>query len=93
MHCLNISELKNQYNLYNSSEISDTYFNGDSNRSVIRTFSPTASCSIVSMRGLVRPDTMSDIVDFGSPVITETWRIVKFFLHIISPSNIFIPLL
>lgn len=56
-------------------------------------FKPAASCSIVSIRGLVRPDTISDIVDLGSPVIAETWRTVKFFLHMISPSNIFIPLL
>ena len=68
------------------------YLYGESNRSVIWTLSPAASCSNVSRRGLVRSDTMSDIVDFGSPVIIETWRIVNFRLYIISPSKILIAL-
>lgn len=40
----------------------------DSYRSVIRTFSPFASCSMVSNRGIRPLDTMSDTVDFGTPV-------------------------
>lgn len=60
------------------SETSDTYLQGDSKRSVILIFNPADSCSIVSILGLVLPDAMSDMVDFGSPVNNETWRIVKF---------------
>ncbi len=52
----------------NLSETSDTYLKSDSYRSEIRTFSPIASRSIVSMRGLVRPDMISDMVDLGTPV-------------------------
>ena len=45
---------------------------------------------MTSMRGLVRPDMISDIVDFGRPVRIDTCRIVNSFLYMISPSSIFI---
>lgn len=54
------------------------------------TFSPFANSSMVSNRGIRPLDTMSDTVDFGTPVRIDTWRIVKFFLSISSSSNIFI---
>lgn len=72
------------------SENSDTYFKSDSYRSEIRTLRPAASFSIVSIRGLVRSDTISDMVDFGNPVMMDTWRIVRFFSKMISPNRIFI---
>lgn len=75
------------------SENSDTYFKSDSYRSEIRILRPAASFSIVSMRGLVRSDIISEMVDFGNPVMMDTWRIVRFFSNMISPSKIFIILL
>lgn len=56
----------------NLSEISDTYLKSDSYKSEIRTFSPSASRSIVSMRGLVRADMISDMVDLGMQVRIST---------------------
>ena len=56
----------------NLSEFSDTYLKSDSIRSEIWTFRPTANFSSVSMRGLVRPDMISDIVDFDTPVRMDT---------------------
>ncbi len=72
------------------SENSDTYLKSDSYRSEIWTFRPFASASKVSIRGLVRPDMISDIDDLGMPVRISTCRVVKFFALMISPSNIFI---
>ena len=59
----------------------------------MRIFNPTAKRSRTSKRGIVRPDAISAIVDFGMPVMIETWRIVKFLLYMISSSSIFIILL
>lgn len=70
--------------------LAQRYWNGDSNRSLMLTLRPTASCSIVSSRGIVRPLRMSDIVDRGTPVINDTWRMVIFFLSIICSRSIFI---
>nr|DAY65532.1 MAG TPA: hypothetical protein [Caudoviricetes sp.] len=50
---------------------SDTYLISASNKSVIRTFSPFANYSSVSSRGLIFPDAISAIVDFGTPVRIE----------------------
>lgn len=57
------------------------YLYGESNRSVIRQFSPLASCSMVSIRGMA-PLHISDIVDFGTPVAMATWRTDKLCLNI-----------
>ena len=55
-----------------SSEISDTYLYGESYMSDILTFRPLASFSIVSIRGLFLPATMSPTVDFWIPVRIDT---------------------
>lgn len=72
-----------------SSENSDTYLYGESYRSDILTFRPFASCSIMSIRGLFRPATMSSTVDFGIPVRIDTWRRERFFLTMMFSNNIF----
>lgn len=59
----------------------------------MRIFRPFAITSSVSILGMVFPDTISLIVDFGIPVIIESWRIDKFLLYIILSSNIFIAVL
>lgn len=73
-----------------SSDISDTYLYGESYRSDIRTFRPLASFSIVSIRGLFLPATISSTVDFGIPVRSDTCRMESFLLVIISSNSIFI---
>lgn len=75
------------------SENSDTYLTGESYRSDIRTFKPIANRSNVPILGSVLPSKISSTVDLGMPVRIETWRIVKLRFSIISPSNIFIPIL
>lgn len=72
-----------------SSDISDTYLYGESYRSDI----PFASFSITSIRGLFRPATISSIVDFGTPVRSDTWRRESFLLTITFSSKIFIGIL
>lgn len=72
-----------------SSENSDTYLYGESYRSDILTFRPFASCSIMSIRGLFRPATISSIVDFGIPVRSDAWRRERFFLTMMFSNNIF----
>lgn len=72
-----------------SSENSDTYLYGESYRSDILAFRPFASCSIMSIRGLFRPATISSIVDLGTPVRSDTWRRERFFLTMRFSSNIF----
>lgn len=59
----------------------------------MRILRPLAIASSVSIRGIVLPDTISLIVDFGIPVIMDSWRIDKFLLYIILSSNIFIAVL
>ena len=76
-----------------SSENSDTYLYGESNKSVIFTFNPIANCSNVFIRGSLRPLIISLIVERGNPVITDTWRIVRFRSFIICNNNIFMFLL
>ena len=76
-----------------SSEIADTYLYGESYRSDILTFRPFASFSITSIRGLFRPATISSIVDFGTPVRSDTWRRESFLLTITFSSKIFIGIL
>lgn len=56
---------------------------------MILTFSPFASSSIVSMRGILLPLQILEIVDFGILVAAEIWRTVKFLLYIYSCNNIF----
>ena len=51
---------------------------------------PAASCSIVFILGLVRPDKISSTVDLGTPVRMEIWRTERLFLHMILFNNIFI---
>ena len=63
---------------------------GDSYRSDILVRSPFASSSIVSMRGMLLPFMISDIVEAGSPVIRETCRTDKFRFAISISSIIFI---
>lgn len=72
-----------------SSENSDAYLYGESYRSDILTFRPFARCSIMSIRGLFRPATMSSIVDFGIPVRSDAWRRERFFLTMMFSNNIF----
>lgn len=59
----------------------------------MRTFRPFAIVSSVSIRGMVLPDAISLIVDFGIPVIIDSWRIDKFLSYIILSSRIFIAVL
>lgn len=72
-----------------SSENSDTYLYGESYRSDILTFRPFASCSIMSIRGLFRPATISSIVDLGTPVRSDTWRRERFLVTMMFSNNIF----
>lgn len=53
------------------------------------TFNPFAIFSRVSMRGLICSFAIRCIVVLGTPVIIATCRIVSLFLHMYSPSNIF----
>lgn len=76
-----------------SSENSDTYLYGESYRSDILTFRPFASCSIMSIRGLFRPTTMSSTVDFGIPVRIDTWRRERFLATMRFSSSIFMGIL
>ena len=62
---------------------------GESYKSDMESFNPAARRSIVSILGLIRPDRISSIVDFGSPVMAATWRTVNFLLYMISSSKIF----
>ena len=55
----------------------------------MRTFRPAARRSIVSILGLVLPDMISAIVDFGSPVLMDNWRTEIFFLYMILSNSIF----
>lgn len=71
-----------------SSENSDTYLYGDSIRSEIVIFIPLAISSRVSMRGMV-PFKISPIVERGTPVILDTWRMERFRSYIILSSSIF----
>ena len=70
----------------------DTYLYGLSNKSVIRTFRPLATDSIVSIRGILPLLQISSSVDFGIPVSKAAWRSVKFLLYMMSWINIFMTL-
>lgn len=59
----------------------------------MRILRPFAMVSSVSIRGMVLPTAISFMVDFGTPVIIDSWRIDKFLSYIILSSNIFIAVL
>lgn len=69
------------------------YLCGESYNSDMDTLRPAARLSIMSILGMIRPDRMSDMVDFGSLVIYATCRTVNFLSCMISFSKIFMYLI
>lgn len=67
---------------------SDTYLHGESYKSLMRIFSPMAIFSSVANLGLAFPFRMSEIVDFGTPVRSDTWRMERLRWSMIFPNNI-----
>lgn len=66
---------------------------GESIRSKIRTFKPSARISSVSADGDTVPFAIRLIVDLDMPVIIETCRVDRFLSLMILSSNIFISII